>query len=144
MTWVLFFSRSNYIMHFWLLTHHLVEGGHHHLFLVPKRFLWEKFGHCRESLMALLFFSETKLVKETQTLGNKTPFADKHSSKLLDICDDISSSSSSSTRWSVISIYRYSGSLLNVTSITEINPKEKHHNLCCFKLSHRIINEKLY
>ena len=67
--------------------------------------------------MALLFFSETKLVKETQTLGNKTPFADKHSSKLLDICDDISSSSS--TRWSVISIYRYSGS-----SITVINPKK--------------------
>ena len=75
--------------------------------------------------MALLFFSETKLVKETQTLGNKTPFADKHSSKLLDICDDISSSSSSSsTRWSVISIYRYSGSLLNVSSITVINPKK--------------------
>ena len=38
--------------------------------------------------MALLFFSETKLVKETQTLGNKTPFADKHSSKLLDICEN--------------------------------------------------------
>ena len=53
--------------------------------------------------MALLFFSETKLVKETQTLGNKTPFADKHSSKLLDICDDISSSEM------VISIYRWNG-----------------------------------
>ena len=32
---------------------------------------------------------EAKLVKETQTSGNKTPFADKHSSNFLDICDDI-------------------------------------------------------